>query len=170
MPASRLPRISTVIESYRCRTRSAGGSPSGAGREYRFGARQQCDRKRQSENSGDERQHETFAHDLRDDDPGPRSQGPADADLLRSFADDDQHDVADPYQSGQQRADPDDPGQRADSAEQRVELVDLFAEVLRVDRFRIVRRYGVSCEDQLFDIRFHLFDVGIVVCGDRHRV
>ena len=152
MPASRLPRISTVIESIPVPNEICGriGRPALAV-------------------STDSAPDSSATASANPKIPA-RSQGPADADLLRSFADDDQHDVADPYQSGQQRADPDDPGQRADSAEQRVELVDLFAEVLRVDRFRIVRRYGVSCEDQLFDIRFHLFDVGIVVCGDRHRV
>lgn len=126
-----------------------------AGREERFGRRQQSDGQCQPENAGHERQYESLAHDLRDDRARLGSQCAANAYLLRSLADGHQHDVADADDARQQGAQTDDPCKDLQPAKQAVGHLDLFAHVPDHHRFRVVGRQRVAAVDDLF---YALFD------------
>ncbi len=79
-----------------------------------------------------------LGEDLRKDRQGRSADGAADADLLRAFAYQYQHDVADAHDAREQRAQTYDPRKQGDASEEPRDLSEHLGGVLKIDRLLVV--------------------------------
>ncbi len=107
----------------------------------------------QSEEARHRRQHQAFAHDLRNDVERFCAQRPADANLLGTLLDRHHHDVAHANDARQERAHADNPNQDVDAEEKVEEGGEHLGEVDHHQRLRVVWGNVVGLEDDLLGLR-----------------
>ena len=93
---------------------------------------------------------------MRKDRQGRSADGAADADLLRAFAYQYQHDVADAHDAREQRAQTYDPRKQGDASEEPHDLAEDLGGVLKIDRLLVVGGDQVPCGDALPALLDHL--------------